>query len=181
MTNKILTHICLAYGRPLPGRLQSEALQRLINISTVQDANIKQNRQQRNRIRNSDLITLLKLLKVQIPVDKSESEVMTMCKKLRSRSIHKVLTSKMRRRVKIGKLRSNKRNALTLDFVKKRKANVQINSNHVGGKSKKHCLDKPLESKRLNIQKMEPKSVNPFDLTSKSPDDLGPGWRKESR
>ena len=157
MTNKILTHICLVYGRPLPGRLQSEALQRLINIKTVQDMDIKQNRKQRNRSGNSDLITLLKLLKVQIPVDKSESEVMTMCKKLRSRSIHKVLTSKMRRRVKLGKLRSNKRNAPTLDFVKKRKANVEIDSNHAGGKSKKHCLEKPLKSKRLNVQKMEPK------------------------
>ena len=45
MTNKILTHICLVYGRPLPGRLQSEALQRLINIKTVQDVDIKQNRE----------------------------------------------------------------------------------------------------------------------------------------
>ena len=109
---------------------------------------IKQNRKQRNRSRNSNLITLLKLLKVQIPVDKSdpiESEVMTMREKLSSRSIHKVLTSKMRQRVKLGKLRSNKRNALTLDFVKKRKANVEIDSNHAGGKSKKHCLEEPLE------------------------------------
>ena len=54
MTNKILTHICLVYGRPLPGRLQSEALQRLINIKTVQDLDIKQNRKQKNRSRNSD-------------------------------------------------------------------------------------------------------------------------------
>ena len=132
----------------------------MINIKTVQDVDIKQNRKQRNRSRNSDLITLLKLLKVQISVDKSdsiESEVMTMRKKLRSRSIHEVLTSKMRRRVKLGKLRSNKRNAPTLDFVKKRKANVEIDSNHAGGKSKKHCLEKPLKSKRLNVQKMEPK------------------------
>ena len=73
MTNKILTHICLVYGRPLPGRLQSEALQKLINIKTVQDVDIQKNRKQRNRSRNSDLITLLKLLKVQIPVDKSDS------------------------------------------------------------------------------------------------------------
>ena len=61
-----------------------------------------------------------------------------MRKKLRSRSIHEVLTSKMQWRVKLGKLWLNKRNAPTLDFVKKRKANVEIDSNHVGGKSKKH-------------------------------------------
>ena len=94
--------------------------------------------------------TVLKLLKVQISVDKSdsiESEVMTMRKKLRSRSIHEVLTSKMRRRVKLGKLQSNKRNAPTLDFVKKGKANVEIDSNHAGGKSKKHCLEKFLSQK----------------------------------
>ena len=164
MTNKILTHICLVYGHPLPGRLQSEAFQKLINIKTVQDVDIQKNRKQRNRSRNSDLITLLKLLKVQIPVDKSdsiESEVMTICEKLRSRSIDEVLTSKMRRRAKLGKLRSNKRNAPMLDFVKKRKANIEINSNHAGGKSKKHCLEKPLESKRLNVKKWSPSLSTP--------------------
>ena len=168
MTNKILTHICLVYGRPLPGRLQSEALQRLLNIRTVQDADVSQNRKSvRNsekRHRNSELIKLLNLLKVQISVDKSdsiESEVMTMRKKLRSRSIDEVLTSKMRRRAKLGKLRSNKRNAPMLDFVKKRKANIEIDSNHAGGKSKKHCLEKPLESKRLNVKKWSPSLSTP--------------------
>ena len=131
---------------------------------------INQNRKQRNRSRNSDLITLLKLLKVQISVDKSdsiESEVMTMRKKLRSRSIHEVLTSKMRRRVKLGKL-LNKRNAPPLDLVKKRKAIDEFDGNHAGGTSKRQCSEKPPASKRLKDQNMELKPVNPFDLTSKN-------------
>jgi len=163
MTNKILTHICLVFGRPLPGRLQSEALQRLINITTVQNAAVKQ-------IRLSERKFELKVQITQAKRESIESEVVTMRDKLRSRSIHEVLTSKMRRRVKLGKLRSNKRNVPTLDLVKKRKAIDEIDGTYARDLSKRHCTEKPPESKRLSVLNMEPKAVNvnPFDLTSKS-------------
>ena len=174
MTNKILTHICLVYGRPLPGRLQSVALQRLVNTA-VKGGDVKQHRTfQRELERNSDLSGLLKL---QIVKQESiESEVQIMRDNSRSRSSHEMLTSKMRRRVRLNKGRKKRINVPQLDLVKrvvsKRKFTDELetslsldSSNNV----RKPCTEKPPESKRRKVAINNAKlPVNPFDLTSMS-------------
>lgn len=151
MTNKILTHICLVYGRTLPGRLQSEALQRLVN--TVKGGEMKQQTLQRERERNSDISGLLRL---QIVKQESiENEVHIMRDNSRSRSSHEMLTSKMRRRILLNKCRKNRRKVPQLDLVKrvasKRKLTDELETCHLLDSSnnvENPHTEKPPEFKR---------------------------------
>jgi hypothetical protein len=173
MTNKILTHICLVYWRPLPGRLQSVALQKLVTMAKGGD--VKQDRTfQRELERESDLSQLLKLQFVK--QESIENEIEIMRDIARSRSSHELLTRKIRRRVCLNKGRKKRRNVPQLDLVKrvvsKRKLTDEPEISHSLDSSnnvEKPRTEKPPESKRRKVEINNAKlPVNPFDLTSVS-------------